>query len=518
MNFDTLIINGTVVDGTGGAEIKADIGIKGGIIKAMGDLAGSETGRTIDAAGLVVSPGFIDLHTHADIALITEPDLPPTIRQGVTTVGCSSCGIGFAPLSAETVPDMVKWWGSIFPGSESLQSQWSGVEEYLGLIDGAVAPNVAFMVPHGAIRAGITGFTDRPADEDEINKMNAWLEKIMAAGIFGLSTSPFYAPMREATREEFTSLATVVAAAGGVVTVHIRDYFESIFDHVEEFLTVARDSGASLEISHLQLAAESMWGRSKELLARLEAAVESGIDVHYDLYPYPAGSTFLSSYLPAWCTESDAATTLEFLRDPESRKRIVKEIAESSFPWHRAYPSTIKRNTDLLGIDFRTAANVRGMDLYEFIVELLIEEELDVSFVAFLQDENDLRNFTVHPLHIVASDSLYMKGKPHPRLHGTFPRVLAKLVREEGWFSLSEAVRQMTGAPAAKLGLRDRGTVQKGLAADITVFDPEKIVDKATFEKPAVFPEGIGWVLVNGEAVVAEGKPTGVRPGRVLRK
>jgi len=520
MDFDIIFAGGMIADGTGAPLFPADVGIRGRAIAAVGRLDRSSAGRRIDIGGKVICPGFIDIHTHPDIALLRDPLLQPSTMQGVTTVVFSSCGIGLPPLAAENRNKATEIWGAVFPGTAGLARSWEGVEEYLELLDGKVAVNVAYHLPHGAVRLNATGWCERPATEAEIRSMVREIETGLDGGLFGVSTSPFYWPMNHGDDREFTAICRAVSRGGGVLSVHLRTYEAGVFQAVDEFLHLAEKTGVSLEISHLQLGDEKDWGRAPEIIARLERARERGIDVNYDSYPYPAGSTFLLSHLPSWASRGERDEIMLRLEDDSTRRRIKADMEKRGFPWHRARISTVESaaNRELVGLTFPEAAGLRSKELLDFLLDILVEENLKVGFVVFSQDESDVRTFFRHPLQTVGSDSIFTEGKPHPRLYGTFPRILGKYVREEGLVPLAEAVRKMTFAPAHKLGLTDRGRIKEGLAADLVVFDPDTVADRATFDEPEQPPAGIDWVTVNGRVVIGGGKLTGQKPGRVLRR
>lgn len=537
--FDLIIRNGTVVDGTGRAGFTADVGIRGDTIAEVGALPiDAPTLSTLDAAGHVVAPGFIDIHTHADIALLARPDHLPKMMQGVTTEVFTNCGLGFAPVTDEGMKIQRSYIAGLFgdDGSRSHGEKrpaespaprvdwgWRTVADLLSRYEAqGTGTNVAYLIPHGAVRVSAMGMAERPATSDELKTMQAMTAQGMEEGAWGLSTGIWYAPMRSADREE---LVTLCRTAGFFAT-HQRDYGDELFSATEESLAIAREAGVPLQIAHLQMNGPDNRGRAGELLALLERARKSGVDVTCDTYPYTAGSTFIQSLLPSWAVDGGPEPILRRLREPETRARIVdtlRFVPGTDRPrddWHafQLVGAESKANGSYEGLAFDRIAGKRGMTVPEWVCAVLEEDELRACYVHHAAHEENVRDILRWPHQMVGSDGLHLPGKTHPRLYGTFPRVLGRYAREEKTITLEQAVQKMTRAPADRLGLHKRGTLRTGHFADLVVFDPTTVADTATFEDPLRFPTGILHVFVNGQAVKSSDQPTGALPGRVLRR
>jgi N-acyl-D-amino-acid deacylase len=517
---ELILRNGTVVDGTGAPGFRADVGIDNGRIAAIGDLSAATADREIDAAGRIVAPGFIDIHTHADIALLARPTHEPKVFQGVTTEVFSNCGLGFAPVTDAGLAIQKEYLLGLFGDDAGVDWRWRTVREFLDHYRGRIATNAAYLIPHGSVRVSVMGMADRAATPDEVARMADMVREGMDDGAWGLSTGLWYAPMSYAAREENVAVCRAAAERGGFFATHMRDYSDGIVDALDESCEISRDSGAPLQVSHLQIGGVRNWGRAEEVLARIDAARAEGLDVRYDSYPYAAGSTLVQAILPTWATAGGPSALLARLRDPEVRDRIVDALERSDRDWSRhvlcgAHSAT---NKPFEGESFTRIAGARGLPLGEFICRLLEEDELQACFIAHLGSEDDLRLILSHPAQMLGSDGLHLPGKTHPRLYGAFPRLLARYVREQRLLTLEDAVRRMTSAPADRMGFRDRGRVAEGLAADLVVFDPATVRDAATFEDPCRYPEGIPYVLVNGRLVVDGGRHTGALPGEVLTR
>jgi N-acyl-D-amino-acid deacylase len=504
--FETVIRNGQIMDGTGADPIRADLGIRRGRIAAIGRLAAGAGAREIDAAGLAVAPGFIDVHTHVEQNLPAFPDAPNLLVQGVTTVLAGNCGGG--PLSVSALAArMQDEAGTAVPGI-----------------------NVGLLAGHNTLRARVMGSDDRAPAPEELARMKEFLEEALRDGAFGLSSGLFYAPGAFAETEELIELARVAAAHGGIYATHMRNEGLEVFASVEETLRIGREAGIPVHISHLKISAKRMWGRSADLLARIDAARAEGLDVTFDQYPYTASSTGITALFPRWALAGAPAARLARWKESAARARLREEI--------------VFRLTDDRG--GRDPANVvlvsspldpafAGMHLGEVSTRLLgdagfgnaaetairLAEAGHHPCVFHSMCEDDVRRIMRHPAGLVASDGGVVGPEqtfPHPRNYGTFPRVLGRYVRGKGVLSLPEAIAKMTGAAARRLGLADRGFVRVGQQADLVVFDPATVADRATWKAPRQVPEGIPYVLVNGAVAVDEGRLTGRRAGCWLRR
>ena len=530
--YDLLLRGGTVIDGTGNAGFIADVAVEDGIVRAIGTLPPETQGTTtLDVTGMAVTPGFIDIHTHADISLLVHPTHLPKIMQGVTTEVFTNCGLGFAPVTGEALRIQREYIGGLFgvtaeekkkkrKGEEeslsTLDWNWRSVAEFLQRFEqNGIGANIAYLIPHGSVRVSVMGMAEREATTEELRQMQAMVAQGMEEGAWGLSTGIWYAPMRAASREE---LVTLCCTAGFFAT-HQRDYGENILSATEESLAIAAESGARLEIAHLQMNGPQNAGRAPELLTLLDRARQSGIDITCDTYPYTAGSTFIQSLLPAWAVDGGPELILRRLSEAETRTHIVEFLNAANLDATRynLVGATSATNAQFEGETFALIAQRRGLSIGELVCSLLQEEELRACYVHHAAHEGNVRDILQWPGQMVGSDGLHLPGKTHPRLYGTFPRVLGHYVRDERVISLEAAIHKMTGAPAARLGLKQRGTLAVGNAADIVVFNSKTIHDTATFDAPLRFLTGITYVFVNGIAAKWNDAPTGRLNGRVLR-
>lgn len=528
--FDLLIRGGTVVDGTGRPGFTADIGVVGDTVQEIGAIPReAQAAQTVEAVGMVVAPGFIDIHTHADIALLARPQHLPKVMQGVTTEVFTNCGLGFAPVTEAGLNIQRKYIAGLFgdAGGEVTNQagnkhprvdwNWRSVAEFLARFEKqGTGANIAYLIPHGSLRVSAMGMEERPATEAELQTMCGLLAQGMEEGAWGMSTGIWYAPMRAAAREELVRLCRLA----GFFATHQRDYGDSIFAATEESLAIAQEAGAPVQIAHLQMNGPNNAGRAAELLAVLERAQAQGIDVTCDTYPYTAGSTFIQSLLPAWAIEGGPDAILRRLAEPETRARIVADLSMLKADWSRytLVGAESPVNHPFEGQSFVDIALARGLSVGEFVSAVLEEEQLRACFVHHAAHEENVRDILRWPGQMVGSDGLHLPGKTHPRLYGTFPRVLGRYVRQERVLSLEQAVHKMTGMPAARLGLKQRGTLAVGNAADLVVFDPKSVCDTATFDDPLRYPTGIPYVFVNGVGVKEADQPTGALPGKVLRR
>jgi len=473
---DIVIRHGTLIDGTGGSPRAADVAVCGDRIVAVGDLGSVAADREIDANGRAVAPGFIDAHTHDDRALLSDPDMAFKASQGVTTVVIGNCGSSLAPLAPgrPTPPPL-----NLFGGPEWWR--FPTVESYVDELERAPAAiNTAVLVGHATLRTGAMDDLDRPATDAETAVMQERLEEGMAAGAIGFSTGLFYPPNRAAPTDEVVALAEVAARAGGVYTTHMRDEHDGVLDSLDEAFEIGSRAKLPVVVSHHKCAGPRNFGRTRDTLRKIDAARRSQ-QVGLDVYPYTAGSSVL---LPA----------------------LIEDSARVLITWSEPYPETAGR-------DLATIAAEWSVGIYAAADRLQ-----PAGAVYFMMDEEDVRRVLAYPHSMIGSDGSPHDEKPHPRLWGTFPRVLGHYSREIGLFPLEIAVHKMTGLPAARFGLADRGVVRPGAAADLVVFDPAAVTDRATYDDPVQPAAGIDIVLANGEAIWDGERSTGARPGRVLRR
>ncbi|MCL4424581.1 MAG: D-aminoacylase [Firmicutes bacterium] len=523
--FDLLIKGGRLVDGTGNPWVTGDLGIKAGRIAALGRLEKAPAARVIDASELVVSPGFIDIHSHSDTELLVNPRAESKIRQGVTTEVTGNCGFSLAPLGPEGLERVraeLEGYG--------LELTWETMGGYLAALEQrGIALNVAALLGHGTVRRSVMGYERRRPTTVERQRMQEMVAQAMAEGAFGISTGLIYPPGSFSETEELVELSRVVAEKGGFYASHLRDEGDRLLEAVTEALEIGRRAGIPVELSHHKAVGQANWGKVKDSLRMIDEARAGGLDVTADQYPYVATATGLGSIVPDWAHEGGGKRLLERLQHEDTRRRLAAEVEAVQVRkggWDKILVPSVKteKNRRFIGLDLAEIARRRGQVPVEAAFDLLMEEELEVGMIRFGMSEEDVKEVLSHPAVAVGSDGSALapygrlgEGKPHPRNYGTFPRVLGKYVREEGVISLEEAVRKMTSLPARRLGLWERGLLRPGFWADITLFEPGAVADRATFADPHQYPAGIPYVLVNGEVVIEKGEHTGALPGRALR-
>ena len=527
--MDLVLRNGRLVDGTGNPWFFGDVGIKDGTIVEVGRV--KQRGlEKIEAGGQVVSPGFIDGHCHSDLMVLDDPRSEIKLQQGVTTEVVGNCGMTPAPFAPLNL-DLLRTYVEPVLGNSGQEWRWESVEQYFSaLLDARPSENVATYVGHGTLRIAVMGFENRPASGEELERMKRLLEESLQAGAIGLSLGLMYAPGSYTSTEELAELCSVLSRYGGLLATHIRGEGNSLIPSIEEVIWIAERSGVPLQVSHLKAAGGSNWGSVNKAMELIERARSRGLDVTCDVYPYTAGSTSLTTMLPPWALEGGVSKTLERLGDPASRERIKAELGQeqddwdnlvASTGWDSVYISSLSRDHDanLAGKNILEVSESRGVDPEDCLMDLLLEQAGKVSIVFFHMAGSDVEQVIRWESSLIASDSLHDQAeKPHPRLYGTFPHVLARYVREKKLLSLEEAVRKMTSFPARRFKLGKRGLIAPGYAADLVVFDSEKIVDTATYEDPKHFPEGISHVLVNGAKAVEAGALLRTGEGTVIRR
>jgi N-acyl-D-amino-acid deacylase len=514
MLFDLLIQNGRLVEGAGNPWYRADIGIQGERIAAIGRLDGAQAACVLNAEGWVIAPGFIDVHCHSEMSLLREPRHEGRLRQGITTELLGQDGVSYAPVSAGNR----QYWADYMLGLDGLPvADWQGptVSDFLARYDRRVSSNVAYLIPHGNVRYEVMGGAQRRPDADELRRMQQMIAQGMTEGAVGLSTGLIYEPCLYADTEELIALCRPVAEAGGVFVTHMRDYVERIIPAMEETFRIGREAGLPVHISHFNTTKEGG-------LPLIDRAREEGVEVTFDIYPYRAGCTILAALLPAWVQAGGVEFALPRLRQAESRAWLRDYLATTPDKWTHFTIAAVNlpENKRFEGLTLPQAAEAAGKALADFVVDILIAERLAVTVVAHQthRREEDLETTMRHPCQMFCTDGILLGSAPHPRGYGTYPRILGRYVRERRVLSLEEAVRKMTSLPAQHIGLRDRGLLREGYAADIVCFDPQTVLDRATYEQGTLPPEGIEIVLVNGEIVVEHGQHTGALPGRALRR
>jgi N-acyl-D-amino-acid deacylase len=521
---DLVLRRATVFDGTGQPGVEADVAILGDRIQAVGHVA--EAGvLEIDLAGRAISPGFIDIHTHADLPILANPKVENRILQGITLEVGGQCGGSPGPWSREAAERTRERYREVH-GVEIDFHDLGGFFSALEKTPPAV--NAACMVGQGTVRGTVVGSEDRPATEDELARMKTLVAEAMGQGAVGLSSGLEYTPSGFASREELVELATVLAGTGYPYASHMRNEDDGVLAAVEEAIHVGRLAGVPVQVSHLKAQGERNWWKASVILGLLEEVREAGVDVHYDRYPYVAYSTGLSNLFPSWARSGGNQAFLERLGDPAHRPAMEAyaraKVAQLG-SWNSVQISSTgsEANAWVRGKRLGDAAREADEEPYAMVVRLL-REEGSVGMIGFGMSEENTAKVLAHPLGMVCSDgSVYAPegplsgGSPHPRSYGTFPRVLGYYVREQKVMSLETAIHKMTGLPARKIQLTDRGVVRPGACADLVAFDPETVRDTATFEDPHQYPEGIGLVVVNGVITVREGEMTGALAGRPVR-
>ena len=525
--YDLLITNAQIVDGTGAAPRTGSVAVAAGRIVAVGNVQGPAA-RTIDAKGRTLAPGFIDMHSHSDMPLVTDGNAQSKIRQGVTT-------------------EVIGESDSVAPNTPSATAPWSDFNGYFALLEkGGISVNLLSYIGLGSVRESVVGQADRKPTAAELVKMKATVSSMMDQGIFGVSTGLIYPPNSYATVEELVELAKPAADKGGLYASHLRYDGAKLKEGLEEAIAIGERAKMPVHVFHMKVTGQKNFGRMKEVIAIVEAARARGVRITSDQYPYIASSTGLTATIPQWVQDGGTAKLVERLKDPATRAKIRKEMEDPNPTWENRYQSAgtwqnvqlasigrtrgsreagTSANRKYEGMRVAEAAKLANKDPFDFVFDLLVEENGSVGCVYFIIDEADLALALKQSWVAIGSDGSALAtegplraGVPHPRSFGTFPRVLGRYVREQKVISLQEAIRKMTSLPASILGFSDRGTIEQGKWADLVLFDPATVSDRATFENPFQYPVGIDTVIVNGKVVLEEGKHTGARPGKVLRR
>lgn len=512
--LDTVLKNGRVVDGTGNPWFHGDVGIKNGVIAEIGKID-SESQETIDARGQYISPGFIDGHCHSDLMVLDHPHSNIKIQQGVTTEVVGNCGLSPAPFTKQ-FGEQLKEYVSPVLGTTDREWTWSSVEDYVNqLMTTHPSENVATYVAHGSLRIAVMGFEQRLATKKELQQMKHLLEEGMKAGAIGLSIGLLYAPGSYANKEEIAELCSVLPKYNGLFATHIRGEGNNLIPSIKEVIWIAEKSGVPLHVSHLKAAGKRNWGMVTEAVELIEKSRQRGMNVTCDMYPYSAGSTTLTTLLPPWTLEGGIEKTIARLKDKSTKEKIKQELNEEqtdwdnlvvSTGWQSVYVSSISapKYQEFEGKHIEEISYHFGMDAVDTALDMLIQANGNVSIVFFHMSENDVTDVLRYKNSLIASDSLTCStGTPHPRLFGTFPKVLSQLVLRDRILTMEDAVRKMTSFPAQKFNLGRRGLITLDYNADIVVFDPENIEDNASYQNPTQYPDGVSYVFVNGKKTSA---------------
>jgi len=529
--FDIVIEHGRVVDGTGTPWFQADVGIRAGRIAAIGSLAQMSARERIEARGLIVAPGFIDMLGQSELTLLVNPHVPSKLYQGITTE-ITGEGDSVAPLDERVRATYVERLARY-----GIESDWRRFADYFSRLERqGIAINFASYVGATRLREMVVGFTDRAATDAELTQMRALLRQAMEDGAMGLSSALEYPPAPYASTEELIALAREAARFGGIYATHMRSYEEGIMQALDETFRIAREAQISVEVWHLEVAGPTMWGRMPEVIAKIEAARAAGLDVMSDLHAYTAWGNEMSAFVPPWAHDGGTTKLIERLKDPAARARIRREMETKREGWDNEWlavagPADILVSSvghaelrPLQGQSIEAIARARGREPIETLLDILVEDGAQARVAAFGMQERDVVVALRAPWVAICNDSAGTSPQgplglehPHPRAYGTFPRILRRYVRESHELSLEEAIRKFSALPAARLHLTDRGVLKAGLAADLVVFDQQEITDRATYAEPNQLSVGMRFVLVNGVPVIADGRETLRLPGRVLR-
>ncbi|MFE7806428.1 amidohydrolase family protein [Streptomyces sp. NPDC057430] len=535
--MDLVIRDVDVVDGSGGDSYRADVAVENGRIAAIvkeAAAAGCQrpTGRRVlDAEGLALSPGFVDMHAHSDLALLRDPEHTAKAAQGVTLEVLGQDGLSYAPVDDRTLAEVrrsIAGWNGGAPGDTTVDFDWRTVGEYLDRLDRGVAVNAAYLIPQGTIRMYAVGWDDRPATEAELNRMRQLVAEGLEQGAVGMSSGLTYTPGMYAKGAELTELCKVVAEYGGYYCPHHRSYGAGALQAYEEMVALTRDAGCALHLAHATMNFGVNKGRAPDLLALVDEALAGGCDISLDTYPYTPGCTTLVAMLPSWAGEGGPDATLARLRDAETSERIRHHLEELGSDGCHGVPiewDTIEVSgvgdpalSSYVGRTVLESAALRGEDPWATARRLLIEDRLGSTILQHVGHEENVRAIMRHRVHTGGSDGILQGSKPHPRAYGTFPEYLGTYARDEGVLSLEECVAHLTSRPAARLRLPDRGLVREGYVADLVLFDPETVAAGSTYDAPRTLPVGIPHVLVNGTFVMEDGRRTDAVPGRAIRR
>ena len=527
--WDTIIRGGTIVDGTGEPRFVGDVGVQGNRIEAVGDLRAGEAREVLDAAGLCVSPGFIDMHTHSDLSLIEDSRGLSKVHQGVTTELVGHCGFSPYPFS-EKHPGISPARMQAY--SADIQDiDWTDLAGYAARIDRqGSSVHVAPLLGHHTLRAAVMGYDDRPPTGEELKQMRRLVAEAMEQGAFGLSTGLTQVPGGYADTDEVVALAEVVGRYGGIYDTHGRFWAGWHFKAAEEAVEIGRRAKVAVQVAHLAIVDHRQWGNAAQLAGVFERATAEGVDATFDVYPYVAAGTNFSQMLPGWVQEGGLEQMLSRIRDRSMRARVIDDLEAGWFrgiPW--AWETFVvaspgdKGDAGWTGQHVQAIADAWRVDPREAFLRIIDESDDCARATIFNRTEEDMQRFLRHELSMVGSDGSavaadgpFSKALLHPRFYGASVRVLGRYVRELGILTLEQAVHKMTGRPAERLGLTDRGRVAPGYVADLALFDPDTVADRATFEAPHQYAAGVPHVMVNGEWVIRNGEHTGARPAGVI--
>jgi N-acyl-D-amino-acid deacylase len=529
--LDLILLGGSLIDGSGTPRFASDIGISGERIAVIGDLRERESHQVLDVSGLSVTPGFIDMHGHSDLSLLADPRAASKLHQGVTTEISGQCGISAAPLFAHAKHELPAW-----TNINDIELTWTHMQEYLTQVEEKrLAINYGTLVGHSNLRYAITLREDRAIKPLELIEMRVILAQALEEGALGMSSGLFYTPGSYADGPELSALGGTLNLFDGLYATHIRNEGSYLEQALKEAIQVGTSAHVPVHISHLKLTSRSLWGQAERILALLEHARQMGIDLSWDQYPYAAAATTLDAVIPPRFHSGGLDNLLLHMQDPGVRADIIRAmqtevdttwenmVFESG--WDRIQISSHPDRREWVGRTIADVAVENGRDPYEFALDLVLETRSQVEIIDFCMFEEDVEAILCHPDTIIvtdaqthAPDGLLSQGSPHPRAYGTYPRILGHYVRERNLLTWEDAVRKMSVLPAERLKLEARGLIREGYYADLVVFDPHRIADRATYSDPHQYPTGIHYVLVNGQIAIQDGEQTEARAGQVLRR
>lgn len=529
--LDLLIKNVLIADGSKKKAFIGDIGILNGMIESVGPIVEAPACRKINAGGKIAAPGFIDMHSHADLAVLNDPSGRIKLQQGVTTEIFGNCGFSAAPVSENTI-ELLKAYSDPIMGSLNGNWSWKGYDEYAALLKrGTFGHNIGGFVGNGALRVAVKGFDASPMTQHESDLINGLLEEALQEGALGLSMGLMYAPENYFSRAELISICKVLKKYNAILTVHMRGEGNNILKSINEVIQISNEAEVPLHISHFKAAGKGNWNiKCEQAIELIEKARSNRRDITCDVYPYTAGSSILASLLPPWCMEGGIQKAIERIMNPKTRRKILNDLYHESDSWDNLVLSTgweavsvcsaqSEKNKVFIGKNIADIASLRGESPEDCALNLLAEESGNVGIVFFHMSEQDMIKIMQLDYSIIISDSLYSQsGIPHPRLYSTFPRLFARYVRDKKVLGLEEAVRKVTSMPAERIGLKNRGYLKKGYTADITVFDLENMQEHSTYMTPDRAPEGIEHIIVGGEIAFENGKLTGIKNGSYLER
>jgi N-acyl-D-amino-acid deacylase len=528
--LDILLKNGKIYSGDGSKAYNADIGIKNKKIKLIKPNIKVDAKNIIDVKDNIIAPGFIDMHAHDDINIFSDKNLLPKLKQGITTVVNGNCGLSFYPISNGNKKLLLDYLSKLFP-VDKVKINWNSFEEYVKEIEkNETSLNLVNLIGHGSLRIAVMGFDDRSPTESEMKEMERLLEKLINGGVYGLSTGLLYPPGSYADSKEIKRLCKIIAKNNLLYSTHMRNESNEIRKSVEENIEIAKEIGVKVNISHFKVSGKNNWGKSEELLELIDKARSQGLKITCDQYPYKAGSTMLTAVLPQWALNKGSNYLIEQLKhdNKDFKKKIKDDIENGIEGWDNLLkevgPDNIIINSfdnyasqDLIAKSLQEISEYWDLDLYQTLFNILVKENAKVSILVFQGNEEDLLNILKSPFVMFGTDGLSTKDRPHPRMYGSYAKILEEYVKNKKEITLEQAFRKMSYLPAKTLALKKRGLIEKGYYADLVVIDYDSLKDNADYKDPVQFPDGIEMVIVNGKIALKDGEVITTLPGKVLK-